>query len=97
MERGRAAVENLLDEGGKGSASGPVLGEGGNLLLSGNLTGEEKPEKTLRKRLGSTGSFGEEFLAFGNGLSAEANTLLCEQKISILYVKPAARHTSVKN
>ena len=76
MERGRAAVENLLDEGGKGSASGPVLGEGGNLLLSGNLTGEEKPEKTLGKGLRPAGGLGEEFLALRDRLAAEANAPL---------------------
>ena len=50
MKRRRAAVEDLLDEGGEGSAGGPVLGEGGHLLLGGDLAGEEKPEESLGKR-----------------------------------------------
>ena len=50
MESGRAAVEDLLDEGGKGRAGSPVLGEGGDLLLGGHLSGEEKPEEGFGER-----------------------------------------------
>ena len=77
VEGGRAAVEDLLDEGGEGRAGSPVLGEGGDLLLGGDLAGEEEPEETLGQRLRPTGGLGEGLLALGDGLATEANALLC--------------------
>ena len=77
MEGRRAAVENLLDEGGEGGAGSPVLGEGGDLLLRRHLAGEEKPEETLGKGLGPARGLGKELLAFGDGLATETNALLC--------------------
>ena len=77
MEGGWAAVEDLLDEGGEGRAGSPVLREGGDLLLSGDLAGEEEPEETLGQRLRPTGGLGEGLLALGDGLATEANALLC--------------------
>ena len=41
-----------------------------------DLAGDEKPEEAFGKRLGTTWSFGELRLDFGNGLSAEADALL---------------------
>ena len=81
MEGRRAAVENLLDEGGEGGAGSPVLGEGGDLLLRRHLAGEEKPEETLGKGLRPTGGLGEGLLALGDGLATEANALLCWGKL----------------
>ena len=81
MEGGRAAVEDLLNEGGEGGAGSPVLGEGGDLLLGRDLTGEEKPEETLRKGLRPTGGLGEGLLDFGDGLATEANALLWGEKM----------------
>ena len=76
MKRRRAAVEDLLNEGGDGGTGGPVLGEGVNLLLGGNLTSEEKPEETLRKRLRPARGLRESLLDLGDGLAAETDTLL---------------------
>ena len=76
MEGGRAAVEDLLDEGGEGRAGSPVLGEGVDLLLGGNLTSEEKPEETLGKRLRPARGLRESLLDLGDGLAAETDTLL---------------------
>ena len=76
VEGRRAAVEDLLDELRNGGAGGPVLGELGDLLLGGDLAGDEEPEETLGERLGAAGSLGEDLLDFGNGLAAEADTLL---------------------
>jgi hypothetical protein len=46
VEVGRAAVDQLLDELGDVGAGGPLGGEVANLLLGGDLTGQEKPEET---------------------------------------------------
>jgi hypothetical protein len=61
-----ASVDELLDELGDLGASSPLGGESADLLLSGDLSGQEKPEETLRKRLLSSGSLGQESLALGD-------------------------------
>lgn len=43
---GRAVVDELLDELGEIGAGSPLSGEVADLLLSRNLTGQEKPEET---------------------------------------------------
>ena len=82
MKRRRAAVEDLLNERGDGGTGGPVLGEGVDLLLSGNLTSEEKPEETLGKRLRPARGLRESLLDLGDGLAAETDTLLCGENVS---------------
>ena len=95
MEGGRAAVEDLLDEGGEGRAGSPVLGEGGDLLLGGDLAGEEEPEETLGQRLRPTGGLGEGLLALGDGLATEANALLY---LSEHHLRPdGTARTSIEN
>jgi hypothetical protein len=76
VEVGRAAVDELGDEAGDIGASGPLGGEVANLLLGGNLAGQEEPEETLGQRLRATGGLGKELLAFGDGLAAETDALL---------------------
>lgn len=76
VEGGRASVEDLLNELGEVGAGSPLLGESLNLLLGGDLTGDEEPEETLREGLGTTGGLGEELLALGDGLATEADTLI---------------------
>jgi hypothetical protein len=71
-----AAVDELSDEGGELAAGGPLGGQVADLLLRGNLAGEEEPEETLRERLSATGSLGEDLLALRDGLAAETDTLL---------------------
>jgi hypothetical protein len=61
-----AAVNELLNELGEVGAGSPLGGEVANLLLGGNLTGEEEPEETLGKGLLTTGSLGEKLLALGD-------------------------------
>lgn len=78
MEGGRASVKNLLHKLGEGGASSPLLGEGVDLLLGGDLTGHQKPEETFREGFGAAGGFGQEFLALGNGFAAETDTFVCE-------------------
>jgi hypothetical protein len=75
VEIGRAAVDQLLDELGEVGAGSPLGREITDLLLRRDLTGEEKPEETLRKGLLATGSLGEELLALGDGLSTETDAL----------------------
>ena len=76
MESGWAAVEKLLHELGDGGTRSPVLRKCGDLLLGGNLAGDEEPEESLRKRLVASRCLGEELLAFRDALAAEADALL---------------------
>lgn len=71
-----AAVDELGDEGGELAAGSPLSGQVADLLLRGDLAGEEEPEKALRKRLVAAGSLGEKLLALGDGLATETDTLL---------------------
>jgi len=70
-----AAVDELLNELGDIGAGSPFCREIADLLLGWDLAGQEKPEKTFWKRLLTTWGLGEKFLAFGDSLSTEANTL----------------------
>jgi hypothetical protein len=76
VEIGRAVVDELLDELGDVGAGSPLSGEVADLLLGGDLAGQEKPEETLGKRLLAAGGLGEKLLDLGDGLAAEADTLL---------------------
>lgn len=76
MEVAGAAVDELGDEGGELAAGGPLGGEVADLLLGGDLAGEEEPEETLGEGLVAAGGLGEDLLALGDGLAAEADTLL---------------------
>jgi hypothetical protein len=76
VEVAGAAVDELLDELGDIGAGSPLGGQVADLLLRGDLAGEEEPEKTLGKRLLTAGGLGEQLLALGDGLAAEADTLL---------------------
>jgi len=46
------------------------------LIFSGDFTSDQKPEKTFREGLFTTRGLGKELLAFRDGISAEANTLI---------------------
>ena len=71
-----AAVDELGDERRELAAGGPLGGQVADLLLSGDLAGEEEPEETLGEGLSATGSLGKDLLALGDGLAAETDTLL---------------------
>lgn len=79
MEGRGASVEDLLNEFGKSSTGSPLLGKGLDLLLGGDFAGDEEPEETFGKGLGTAGGLREKLLALGNGLAAETDTLLCEE------------------
>lgn len=76
MEIGRAVVDELLDELRDVGTSSPLGREIANLLLSGDLASQEKPEETLGKGLLAAGGLGEKVLALGDSLAPEADTLL---------------------
>lgn len=71
-----AAVDQLGDEAGELAAGGPLSGQVADLLLRGDLAGEEEPEEALREGLVAAGGLGEDLLALGDGLAAETDTLL---------------------
>jgi hypothetical protein len=66
VEVAGTAVDELLDELGHVGAGGPLGGEVADLLLGGNLTGQQKPEETFWERLLAAGGLGKELLAFGD-------------------------------
>ena len=76
VERGRAAVDDLLDERGQGGAGGPLLGESGDLLLRGDLAGEQEPEETLGQGLRAARCLGKRLLDLRDRLATETDTLL---------------------
>ena len=61
-----AAVDELLQELGQVGPGSPFSGQGVDLSLRGDLTGQEEPEETLGEGLLTTGSLGQELLAFGD-------------------------------
>jgi hypothetical protein len=66
VEGAGAAVDELLNELGDVGAGSPLSRQVANLLLGGDLAGQQKPEQTLRKGLGATGGLGEELLDIGD-------------------------------
>jgi len=66
VEVARAAVDELLNELGDIGAGGPLGGEVADLLLRGNLAGQEEPEEAFWEGLLTTGGLGEELLALGD-------------------------------
>ena len=69
-------IKELLDELWNRGAGGPVLRQFGNLFWSGDLSGQQEPEETLRQWFATTGSFRKELLTFRNCLATEANPLI---------------------
>jgi hypothetical protein len=61
-----AAVDELLNELGDIGASSPLGRQITDLLLGGDLTGQQKPEETLREGLLTTGGLGQKLLALGD-------------------------------
>ena len=51
MESRGASVEDLLDELGERGTGSPLLGESLDLLLGGDLAGDEEPEEALGEGL----------------------------------------------
>lgn len=66
VEIAGAAVDELLNELGDVGAGSPLGREVADLLLGGNLAGQQKPEKTFWERLLAAWGLGEEFLALGD-------------------------------
>jgi hypothetical protein len=66
VEVAGAAVDELLNELGDVGTGSPLGGEVADLLLGGDLAGQEEPEETFWKRLLATGGLGKELLAFGD-------------------------------
>ena len=58
VEVARAAVDELLNELGDIGAGGPLGGEVADLLLRGNLAGQEEPEEAFWEGLLTTGGLG---------------------------------------
>lgn len=76
MEGRGTPIKELFDELGNCSTGGPILGQLGDLLRGGDLSGQQKPKETLRQWFVTAGCLGKELLAFWNCLSTEANPLV---------------------
>lgn len=75
VESARAPVDELLDEGGKGSTSGPLGAQATDLFLGGDFTSKEKPEETFGQWFLATGCLRKGLLDVGDGVTTEADTL----------------------
>jgi hypothetical protein len=76
VEGSWAAVDQLLNELGDVRAGSPLSGQVADLLLAGDLAGQEKPEETFWKGLLATWCLGKGLLALWDGQSTETDTLL---------------------
>jgi hypothetical protein len=70
-----ARVNEFLDECWKFSVLGELIGERTDLFWSRNLSGEQKPEHTLREYLFAVCGGGKLVLAIRDGQSVEPDTL----------------------
>jgi hypothetical protein len=76
MKGRRASVEELLNKLGDGSTSGPFFRQCIDLFLTGNLSGNEKPEESFWEGFRASRSFRKKLLTFWDGLSTKTNPLL---------------------
>ncbi len=76
VKRRRASVKDLLHEFGNGGTSCPIFGQLCDLLLGGDFSSNQKPEKGLRKRFSAAWSLRKLVLDIGDGLAAETDALL---------------------
>jgi hypothetical protein len=86
VEVAGAAVDELLNKLGDVGAGSPLGGEVADLLLGGDLTGQEEPEETFWERLLAAGGLGEELLAFGDlfCMSSDSRTTAQMQPHTVL-------------
>jgi hypothetical protein len=61
-----ATIDELLNKLGNIGAGSPLGRQVTNLLLGGDLAGQQKPEETLGQGFLTTGSLGQELLALGD-------------------------------
>lgn len=66
VESAGAAVDELLNELGEVGAGSPLGGQVADLLLGGDLAGQEQPEEAFGQGLLATRGLGEELLALGD-------------------------------
>ena len=76
VESRGASVDELLNVLGDLGSRSPVSGPALDLSVSGDLAGEQKPEKTLGERLLSAGGVGKLLLEVGDGQTSESDALL---------------------
>jgi hypothetical protein len=76
VESRRAAVDDLLNELGKGSPVCPVLGESLDLCIGRNFSGQQEPEKSFWEWFRAAWGLGQLSLTFRNGLATETDALL---------------------
>ena len=85
MEGAGAAVDELLDELGDIGAGSPLGRQVTDLLLGGDLAGQQEPEETLGQGLSTAGSLGQELLDLGdlmpNGLAMRTESA-CRELIT---------------
>ena len=85
VEGAGAAVDELLDELGDIGAGSPLGRQVTDLLLGGDLAGQQEPEETLGQGLSTAGSLGQELLDLGdlmpNGLAMRTESA-CRELIT---------------
>lgn len=68
---------------------------GSHLSIGGDFTGDEEPEETFGQGLGASGSFGQDFLALRDGVTAEPNSFIRVQDGGLAHETLDSSHTSI--
>lgn len=95
VEGGGASVDELLNMLGDLGSRGPVSGQTLDLSISGDLAGEQEPEKTLGERLLSARGVGKLLLEVGDSQTSESDTLLGVEDGSLPDETLNTSHTTV--
>ena len=90
-------VEHLSDVRWEASSLVPLVGEGLGLLDSWHFTGDEEPEESFGKGLAAFDGGWKEFLAFGDGLASESDTLVSVKDGGLPDHSLDASHTTVSH
>lgn len=96
VESRRASVKQFLNEFGNRGTSSPVLGESGDLLLCGDLAGNEEPKESFGQGLRTARSFWEQLLTLGDGLATEADTFVCATSV-LAQIADGVKPTGIEN
>lgn len=94
VQGGGERVEHLGDELGDLTLLGELSRQTSDLLLSGNLAGEEEPEHGLGEHLTALNGLGENLLALLDGLAVESDTLISVEDRALPEHALETSHTS---
>ena len=95
VEVGGEVVQHGDHVAGQLGAPRPVLAEAADLLLGGDVAGDQEPEQTLGQRLLTAGRLGQQLLALGDGVAAEPDALVSVEHGGLGH-QPLHAHAAVE-